>query len=80
MDRPYVYQGLLDDVYDPIADPAGLRGMSLLQNEGVSNRNLFIQDLEQSIKDYGYSGYIAPFNSDINAVQAFYPVNVKGIR
>ena len=80
MEGQYVYQGLLNDVYDPIADPAGLRGMSLLHNKGVLDRNLFIKDLEQSIKDYGYSGYIAPFNNEINAVQGFYPLRVKGLK
>lgn len=80
MDRDFIYKGLLDDVYDPISDPSGLLGMAKLHNKGVIDRNLFYKDLEQSIKDYGYSGYIAPFKDDISAVQAFYPVNVKGIR
>lgn len=80
MDRDFIYQGLLDNVYDPISDPAGLLGMSKLHNEGVINKNLFYKDLEQSIKDYGYSGYIAPFKDDISAVQAFYPLPVKGVK
>lgn len=56
-----VYQGNVSGLYDAIADPIGLLGLSKLKNQGVTDRNLFFKDFESSIKDYGYSGYTAPF-------------------
>jgi len=61
MGNPAAYQGRVSGLYDVMDDPAGLRGLAMQRNQGVTDRNLFYKDLESSIKDYGYSGYVAPF-------------------
>ena len=73
-----VYQGTGTGVYDAIADPVGLVDLAKFRNRGVLDRNLFYKDFEQAIKDYGYSGYSAPFGSG-RAVQMFNPTQVRGI-
>lgn len=71
-----VYEGQADDVYDVMDDPQGLLSLARQQNRGVLDRNLFAKDLEQSIKDFGYSGYSAPFGMG-RAIQSFYPLEVQ---
>lgn len=75
-DADFLYQGIGSGIYDVMADPAGLRSLATFRNQGVTDRNLFYKDLEQSIKDYGYSGYAAPFTGDTTAAQMFYPTEV----
>ena len=55
------YEGMASGLYDVMEDPARLRMLALERNKGVLDRNLFYKDLESSIRDYGYSGYVAPF-------------------
>ena len=55
------YEGRASGLYDVMEDPARLRMLALERNKGVLDRNLFYKDLEGSIRDYGYSGYVAPF-------------------
>ena len=55
------YEGRASGLYDVMEDPARLRMLALERNKGVLDRNLFYKDLESSIRDYGYSGYVAPF-------------------
>jgi len=74
-----VYEGLLSDVYDAIADPVGLVDVARFRNRGSLDKGLFPKDFEQAIKDYGYSGYSAPMSQTSRAVQAFYPTPVKGV-
>jgi hypothetical protein len=75
------YRGTGSGIYDVMADPAGLRSLADLRNRGVSDRNLFYKDLEQSIKDYGYSGYAAPLPpSGAPTAQMFYPTPVTPYR
>lgn len=78
MKNSILYQGNVSGVYDAMDDPMGLLGMSLLQNRGVTDRNLFYKDFEQAIKDYGYSGYAAPLSGN-PTVQMYYPTRVRGI-
>jgi len=73
-----VYQGTGANVYDAMDDPMGLVDLASFQNRGLLDRNLFYKDFEQAIKDYGYSGYSAPFGSG-RAVQMFNPTRVRGI-
>lgn len=73
-----VYEGTGQRVYDAIADPVGLVDLARFRNQGVLDRNLFQKDFEQSIMDYGYGGYSAPFGTG-RAVQMFEPVSVRGI-
>ena len=73
-----VYQGTGQRVYDAIEDPVGLVDLARFRNQGVLDRNLFQKDFEQSILDYGYGGYSAPFGGG-RAVQMFEPVSVRGI-
>ena len=60
-------------------DPRGLLDLARFRNENVLDRNLFIKDFEQAIKDYGYSGYLAPMGVQSRAAQMFYPIKVKGL-
>lgn len=76
--NPFVYTATGENVYDVMADPAGLRGLALFRNRGVQPRDLFYKDFEQSIKDYGYSGYSAPLGQG-SAVQMFYPTPTTGL-
>ncbi len=84
---PFVYQGTGSNVYDAIEDPAGLLDLARFKRAeakrqskyGNVDEGLFAKDFEQAIKDYGYSGYSAPFGNDTRAVQMFYPTQVRGI-
>ena len=76
---PFVYQGSASGLYDVMDDPMGLLDLARFKNEGVIDRNLFYKDFEQGIKDYGYSGYLAPFGDGGNAAQMFYPTEVQGL-
>lgn len=74
-----LYEGQVSGVYDAMADPLGLLGVARLQNKGNTiNRQPFYKDFEQSIKDYGYTGYSAPLLGQ-SAVQMFYPTRVRGV-
>lgn len=75
---PFVYQGSASGLYDVMDDPMGLLDLARFKNEGVIDRNLFYKDFEQGIKDYGYSGYLAPFGGG-KAAQMFYPTEVQGL-
>jgi hypothetical protein len=74
-------------VYDATDDPAGLLDLARFKKAeakrqskyGNVDEGLFAKDFEQAIKDYGYSGYSAPFGNDTRAVQMFYPTQVRGI-
>ena len=73
-----IYTGTGTNVYDAMDDPMGLVDLAKFRNRGLLDRNLFYKDFEQAIKDYGYSGYSAPFGSG-RAVQMFEPTQVKGV-
>ena len=76
---PFLYQGSSSGLYDVMSDPIGIVDLAKFKNEGVTDRNLFYKDFEQGIKDYGYSGFLAPFGDRGNAAQMFYPTKVKGL-
>lgn len=76
---PFVYQGQVSGLYDVADDPASLLALSRERNRGVSDRNLFYKDLESSIKDYGYGGYVAPFQGQ-RAALLFDPMPVTPYR
>ena len=75
----FKYQGSASGLYDVMDDPRGLLDLARFRNENVLDRNLFIKDFEQAIKDYGYSGYLAPMGVQSRAAQMFYPIKVKGL-
>ena len=76
-DAPFVYQGQASGLYDVMEDPARLRALATQRNVGVQPRQLFAKDFESAIKDYGYSGYIAPFDSGPQrAALLFDPISV----
>jgi|11BtaG_2_1085332.scaffolds.fasta_scaffold09626_2 hypothetical protein len=55
------YEGRASGLYDVGADPINLKTLAQQRNKGVLDKNLFLKDLESSIRDYGYSGYVSPF-------------------
>ena len=67
-DAPFGYEGRASGLYDVTSDPEELLLLSQQRNKGVLDRNLFYKDLESSIRDYGYSGYVAPFDGSRGAL------------
>jgi hypothetical protein len=57
----FVYQGQASGLYDKEADLLGLSKLAAQRNVGASDPYLYAKDFENIVKDYGYSGYVAPF-------------------
>jgi hypothetical protein len=70
------YEGRASGLYDPIADPLKLRMLAFERNKGVSDRKLFLKDLDAAVQAYGYSGQIVPFSDTRRAALLFDPLPV----
>ena len=55
----FPYEGSVSGVYNAMEDPVVFWAW-FDSKIGVTDRKIFLKDFEQSIKDYGYTGYYAP--------------------
>jgi len=70
------YEGRASGLYDPIADPLKLRMLARERNKGVTDRKLFLKDLDAAVQAYGYSGQVVPFSETRRAALLFDPLPV----
>lgn len=57
----FVYRGKASGLYDREADLLGLNKLATQRNVGATDPYLYAKDFENAVKDYGYSGVVAPF-------------------
>ena len=70
------YEGRASGLYDIESDPANLLMLARQRFKGQTDKNLFAKDFESAIRDYGYSGYVAPFAGG-RAALLFDPLPVR---
>lgn len=75
----FVYQGQASGLYDKEADLLGLSKLAAQRNVGATDPYLYAKDFENIVKDYGYSGYVAPFAGQ-RAALLYEPVPVTPYR